>query len=58
MIERMRNGNGHWYDRSNGPVWAYRLAGKVASKKEEVTIVAVLKPPLFCRIDLCLRKTI
>lgn len=50
MVERMRNGNSHWYDRSNGPVWAYRLAGKVASKKEEVTIVAVLRPPLFCWI--------
>ena len=46
----MRNGNGHRHDRGNGTVWACRLAGKVASKKEEITIVAVLKPPLFCWI--------
>ncbi len=49
MIERMRNGNSHWHDRGNGPVWACRLAGKVAGK-EKIIIVAVLRPPLFCWI--------
>lgn len=49
MVERLCNGNSDWHDRGNGPVWAYRLAGKVAGK-EKVTTVAALRSPLFCWI--------
>ena len=45
MVERIRHENSHWHDRGNGTVHTCSPAGEVAGKK--ITIVAVLRPPLF-----------
>ena len=46
MVERMRNGNSHWHGCGNRAVSNCGLDSEVAGK-EEVMIVAVLRPPLF-----------